>query len=94
MLNLQGCDASVLVNSTSSNQAEKVAPPNLTLRGFDFIDRIKSLVEAQCPGVVSCADVIALAARDSVVARVSSPSIKTQKQIIHLFIFLFIKEPT
>ncbi|XP_062028526.1 peroxidase 3-like [Rosa rugosa] len=65
---VRGCDASVLVNSTSSNQAEKDAPPNLTLRGFDFIDRIKSLVEAQCPGVVSCADVIALAARDSVVA--------------------------
>lgn len=93
MLNLQGCDASVLVNSTASNQAEKVAPPNLTLRGFDFIDRIKSLVEAQCPGVVSCADVIALAARDSVVVTVSSPSIKTQKQIKHLFIF-FLKEPT
>lgn len=87
LLHLQGCDASVLVNSTSSNQAEKVAPPNLTLRGFDFIDRIKSLVEAQCPGVVSCADVIALAARDSVVATVSSPSIKTQKQINHLIFF-------
>ncbi|XP_068334401.1 peroxidase 3 [Pyrus communis] len=65
---VRGCDASVLLNSTSSNQAEKDAPPNLTLRGFDFIDRIKSRLEAQCPGVVSCADVIALAARDSIVA--------------------------
>ncbi|KAB2613645.1 peroxidase 3 [Pyrus ussuriensis x Pyrus communis] len=65
---VRGCDASVLLNSTSSNQAEKDAPPNLTLRGFDFIDRIKSRLEAQCTSVVSCADVIALAARDSIVA--------------------------
>ncbi|RZC46270.1 hypothetical protein C5167_039210 [Papaver somniferum] len=64
---VRGCDASVLLNSTSS-QAEKDAQPNLTLRGFDFIDKVKTLVEAACPGVVSCADIISLAARDSVVA--------------------------
>ncbi|CAL5200519.1 unnamed protein product [Lathyrus oleraceus] len=63
---VRGCDGSVLLNSTT-NQAEKDAPPNLTVRGFDFIDRIKSLVEAECPGVVSCADIIALSARDSIV---------------------------
>ncbi|CAI8592747.1 unnamed protein product [Vicia faba] len=63
---VRGCDGSVLLNSTT-NQAEKNAPPNLTVRGFDFIDRIKSLVEAECPGVVSCADIIALSARDSIV---------------------------
>lgn len=67
---LQGCDASVLINSTSNNQAEKSATPNLTLRGFDFIDRVKRLLEAECPGVVSCADTIALVARDSIVATV------------------------
>ena len=62
----QGCDASVLINSTSTNQAEKSGVPNRTLRGFDFIDRIKSLLEAECPGIVSCADIIALTARDAV----------------------------
>ncbi|KAF8409502.1 hypothetical protein HHK36_005578 [Tetracentron sinense] len=65
---VRGCDGSVLVNSTSSNNAEKEATPNLSLRGFDFIDRVKTLLEAECPGIVSCADVLALVARDSIVA--------------------------
>ncbi|KAL1345738.1 hypothetical protein AAHE18_08G138900 [Arachis hypogaea] len=64
---VRGCDGSVLLNNTNQ-QAEKNAPPNLTVRGFDFIERIKSLVEAACPGVVSCADILTLAARDSIVA--------------------------
>ncbi|KVH95994.1 heme peroxidase [Cynara cardunculus var. scolymus] len=66
---VRGCDGSVLLNFTSSsgNQTERVAVPNQTVRGFGFIDTLKSLVEAECPGVVSCADIIALAARDSIV---------------------------
>jgi peroxidase len=65
---VQGCDASILLNSTGGNVAEKDSPPNLSLRGFDFIDRVKTLVEEACPGVVSCADVLALTARDAVAA--------------------------
>ncbi|CAI5463509.1 unnamed protein product [Closterium sp. Yama58-4] len=64
---VQGCDGSVLIDSTADNQAEKDAPPNLTLHGFDIIDRIKETIEAQCPGVVSCADILTLASRDGVV---------------------------
>ncbi|XP_065875821.1 peroxidase 27-like [Euphorbia lathyris] len=63
---VRGCDGSVLLDSTKKNQAEKAAIPNLTLRGFNVIDAIKSAIEKKCPGVVSCADILSLATRDSV----------------------------
>jgi hypothetical protein len=56
----------VLLDSTANNTAEKDAKPNLTLRGFGFIERVKAAVEKACPDTVSCADVLALMARDAV----------------------------
>lgn len=65
---VNGCDGSVLLDDTSSFIGEKNAAPNAnSARGFDVVDDIKSKVETACPGVVSCADVLAIAARDSVV---------------------------
>ena len=64
---LQGCDASVLLDSTEGNVAEKDAKPNKSLRGFGSVDRVKAKLEAACPGIVSCADVLTLMSRDAVV---------------------------
>ncbi|KAK1304906.1 Peroxidase 27 [Acorus calamus] len=63
---VRGCEGSILLNSTKSVQAEKYAIPNLSLRGYHVIDAVKAAVEKACPGVVSCADVLALVARDAV----------------------------
>ncbi|KAG2580250.1 peroxidase 51-like isoform X2 [Panicum virgatum] len=62
-----GCDAAVLISS-KKNDAEKDAEDNDSLAGdgFDTINRVKTAVERSCPGVVSCADIIQLAARDVV----------------------------
>ena len=64
---LQGCDASVIIASRD-NDAEKDAPDNVSLAGdgFDTVVRAKAEVEKECPGVVSCADILAIAARDVV----------------------------
>nr|AFK49124.1 unknown [Lotus japonicus] len=65
---VNGCDASILLDDTNNFIGEQTAAANnRSARGFNVIDGIKANLEKQCPGVVSCADVLALAARDSVV---------------------------
>ncbi|XP_062092418.1 peroxidase 4-like [Humulus lupulus] len=64
---VNGCDGSVLLDDTSNFVGEKSANANRnSARGFDVVDDIKSAVESVCPGVVSCADILAITARDSV----------------------------
>ncbi|KAF7144692.1 hypothetical protein RHSIM_Rhsim04G0215000 [Rhododendron simsii] len=69
---VRDCEASVLLDSTADNTAEKDAFPNLSLEGFDVIDEIKTqLAKINCSNIVSCADIIALATRDAVSFQVS-----------------------
>ncbi|OAY50535.1 peroxidase 64 [Manihot esculenta] len=63
---IRGCDGSVLLESEGKNKAEKDGPPNISLHAFYVIDNAKKAVEAECPGLVSCADILALAARDAI----------------------------
>ncbi|KAK1309106.1 Peroxidase 53 [Acorus calamus] len=66
---VNGCDGSILLvsNSTLNIQSEQGAAPNSgSVRGFNVVDNIKTAVESACPGVVSCADILAIAAEASV----------------------------
>ncbi|KAJ1268239.1 hypothetical protein BS78_07G120900 [Paspalum vaginatum] len=68
----RGCDGSILVDSSDDSmvdarKGEKASETRAGLRGFHIIDMIKEKLEDACPGVVSCADILALVARDVVV---------------------------
>ncbi|GLT88551.1 hypothetical protein SLE2022_065710 [Rubroshorea leprosula] len=65
---VNGCDGSVLLDDNATFVGEKTSVPNNnSARGFNVVDQIKAALEQACPGVVSCADILALASRHSVV---------------------------
>lgn len=72
---VQGCDASILIAPTATAGDAAARPKverdmeenrNLPQEAFDTVEMAKAAVESKCPGVVTCADVLALAARDFV----------------------------
>lgn len=66
------------MDSVEGMTSEKQAGPNLnSLRGFEVIDKIKYLLEEECPLTVSCADILAMAARDAV-------------ELVHIFSLLIL----
>nr|XP_023928139.1 peroxidase 17-like [Quercus suber] len=72
---VNGCDASVLLDDTPTIPGEKQALSNInSLRSFEVIDEIKEALEKVCPGLVSCADIIIMAARDAVALKVMDSS--------------------
>ncbi|GLT38471.1 hypothetical protein SLA2020_127190 [Shorea laevis] len=65
---VNGCDGSILLDDNANFIGEKTAGPNKnSVRGFNVVDDIKAQLEKACHRVVSCADILAIAARDSVV---------------------------
>jgi len=64
---MQGCDASILLDTNYATQTSEIASSgNFAIRNRETINDIKSVLEEECPGQVSCADIIVLAAKVSV----------------------------
>ncbi|XP_047332666.1 peroxidase 41-like [Impatiens glandulifera] len=63
---VRGCDASLLIASNDFNKAERDHDINASLSGdgFDVVIRAKTSLELECPGVVSCSDILSVATRD------------------------------
>jgi peroxidase len=58
---LQGCDGSILLVDANGINSEQDELPNQSVEGYGVVDDIKTAVENVCPGIVSCADLLALA---------------------------------
>ena len=72
---LQGCDASVMLMAPNGDdESHSGADATLSPDAVDAINKAKAAVEALpgCAGKVSCADILAMAARD-VVSLVNLP---------------------
>ncbi|XVF47534.1 hypothetical protein PTKIN_Ptkin03bG0116500 [Pterospermum kingtungense] len=62
---VHGCDASILLDNSATIEGEKEASPNNnSVRGFEVVDAMKVALEYECPGIVSCADILAIAAQE------------------------------
>ncbi|GAA0150926.1 peroxidase [Lithospermum erythrorhizon] len=65
---VESCDASLLLDSTRRILSEKEHDRSFGMRNFRYIETIKEAVERECPGVVSCADILVLSGRDGIEA--------------------------
>ncbi|RDX98527.1 Peroxidase 10, partial [Mucuna pruriens] len=67
VVGFQGFHGPVLLDDTGSFKGEKNGLPNRnSIRGFELIDTVMYEIECACPSTVSCADILALAAREAV----------------------------
>ncbi|KAI8526308.1 hypothetical protein RHMOL_Rhmol13G0298500 [Rhododendron molle] len=63
---VNGCDGSLLLDNADGIETEKGERENLSVDGYGVVDDIKTALENVCPGVVSCSDILAVAAQISV----------------------------
>ncbi|KAG6511921.1 peroxidase 21-like [Zingiber officinale] len=64
---VESCDASLLLETTTSIVSEQSKDRSFGMRNFKYVTTIKEALERECPATVSCADIIALSAREGVV---------------------------
>ncbi|KAK9126801.1 hypothetical protein Scep_015647 [Stephania cephalantha] len=64
---VKSCDASLLLETSKEIISEKTSPRSSGMRNFKYVNTIKKALEDECPTTVSCADIVALSARDGVV---------------------------
>ncbi|MBA0721984.1 hypothetical protein Golax_009474 [Gossypium laxum] len=63
---MQSCDASLLLRRVKGMESEQESDRSFGMRNFKYINTIKEAVEKECPMTVSCADIVALSARDGI----------------------------
>ncbi|GAB4856723.1 Peroxidase 21 [Ancistrocladus abbreviatus] len=63
---VKSCDASILLDTDPKEgiESEKESSRNFGMRNFKYINTIKEALEEECLSTVSCADIVALSARD------------------------------
>lgn len=64
---VQSCDASLLLETKYGVLSEQRSVRSFGMRNFKYVGTIKEALESECPLTVSCADIVALSARDGVV---------------------------
>ncbi|KAJ0087979.1 hypothetical protein Patl1_32064 [Pistacia atlantica] len=64
---VKSCDASLLLETVNGIESEQASDRSFGMRNFKYVKTIKDALEQECPMTVSCADVVALSARDGIV---------------------------
>lgn len=77
MILMQSCDASLLLATVSDVVSEQTSDRSFGMRNFKYVNTIKAAVEKECPLTVSCADIVALSARDGIALVCLNSSLQT-----------------
>ncbi|CAK9320051.1 unnamed protein product [Citrullus colocynthis] len=65
---VKSCDASLLLEmKKEEGVSEMKSSRSFGIRNLKYVNKIKQVLENECPNTVSCADIMALAARDAIV---------------------------
>ncbi|KAK9193038.1 hypothetical protein WN944_003734 [Citrus x changshan-huyou] len=64
---VKSCDASLLLETVTGVASEQASERSFGMRNFKYVSTIKAALEAECPLKVSCADIVALSAREGIV---------------------------